>query len=107
MFNENTCDPREKYYNKMLCNARVVTENWYGMLKGGRWRILYKKNRSAFGEFEVYYHGICNATQLIIYNIIATIVPCNPRWILEVENLQLLHKNLPFGGQKRICSELK
>ena len=26
-FNENTRDPKEKYFNKKLCSARVVTEN--------------------------------------------------------------------------------
>ena len=41
-YNEETRDPQQRYLNKKLCSARVVTENAYGMLKG-RWRILYKK----------------------------------------------------------------
>ena len=41
-FNENTRDPKEKYLNKKLYSARVVTENAYGMLKG-RWRLTCKK----------------------------------------------------------------
>ena len=41
-YNEETRDPQQRYLNKILCSARVVTENAYGMLKG-RWRILYKK----------------------------------------------------------------
>ena len=41
-YNENTRDPRKRYFNKRLCSARVVSEHAYSMLKG-RWRILYKK----------------------------------------------------------------
>ena len=41
-YNENTRDTKERYFNKRLCSARVVTENAYGMLKG-RFRILYKQ----------------------------------------------------------------
>ena len=42
MYNENTRDKQQKYFNKRLRGARVVTENVHGMLKG-RWRFLYKK----------------------------------------------------------------
>ena len=28
-FNENNRDPKEKYFSKKLCSARVVTENGY------------------------------------------------------------------------------
>ena len=38
-FSENTRDQKERYFNKKLCNARVVSENARGMLKG-RWRLL-------------------------------------------------------------------
>ena len=40
MFNENTQDLKERYYDKNLHIARVVAENCYGMLKG-RFRIKY------------------------------------------------------------------
>ena len=36
LYNENTTDKQQKYFNKRLRGARVVTENAYGMLKG-RW----------------------------------------------------------------------
>ena len=37
----------------------------------------------------------------MLHNLcIATNDPCNPRWILEVENLQLLDKNLPRLADK-------
>ena len=40
-YSKNTSDPQQKYFNKKLCSARVVTENAFGMLKGRRrWRIL-------------------------------------------------------------------
>ena len=42
MFNENTQDPKQRYYNKNLCSARVVAENCYGMLKGS-FRIICKR----------------------------------------------------------------
>ena len=42
VFHKDTSDRREKYFNKKLCNARVVCENAYGMLKG-HFGILYKK----------------------------------------------------------------
>ena len=38
-FNEYTVVPKERYFNKKLCSARVVSENCFGMWKG-RWRIL-------------------------------------------------------------------
>ena len=41
-YNEGIRVPKQMYFNKRLCSARVVSEHAYGMLKG-RWRILYKK----------------------------------------------------------------
>ena len=41
-YNELTRYPKQRYLNKKLCSARVVTENAYDMLKR-RFRILYKK----------------------------------------------------------------
>ena len=38
-YNENTRDPQQRYFNKMPCSARVVSENTYGLLKG-RWHFL-------------------------------------------------------------------
>ena len=40
-YNEKTIDPQQRYFNKKLFSARVVTENAYDTLKG-HWRILYK-----------------------------------------------------------------
>ena len=41
-FNENTRHPKEKYFNKKLCSAKVVTENACAMPKC-RWQLTYKK----------------------------------------------------------------
>ena len=41
-YKEDTRDPKQKYFNKKLCSARLVTENAYEMLKR-RCRIFYKQ----------------------------------------------------------------
>ena len=41
-YNEDTRDPKQRYFNAKLSSALVAAENAYGMLKG-RFRILYKK----------------------------------------------------------------
>ena len=50
-YNVNTRDEQQKYFNKRLCGARVITENAYGMLTG-RWRLLYKK-KNIMSTFEL------------------------------------------------------
>ena len=50
MCNENTRDKQQKYLNKRLCGARVVTENAYGMLKS-RWRFLHKNQNADFATY--------------------------------------------------------
>ena len=87
-YNEETRDPQQRYFNKKLCSARVITENAYGMLKG-RWRILYKKTECRM--FNLKYiimaamlHNLC-----ISYND-----PCEPRWRLEVPELALFRKDV-------------
>ena len=66
-------------------SARVVTENCYGMLKGGRWRIFYKKAESKV--FNLKY--IIMACVMLHNFCIAKHHPCNPRWRLSVEELEL------------------
>ena len=50
MYNKNTRDKQKKYFNKRLCEARVVTDNVYGMKKG-RWLFLYKKQNVDFSTY--------------------------------------------------------
>ena len=84
-YNENTRDQQQRYFNKMLCTARVVSENTYGMLKRG-WRFLYKKTE-AQAEHLRYIITACIA----LYNLcIAENDPCKPRWQLEVHELNLI-----------------
>ena len=84
-YNENTRDPQQRYFNKMLCSARVVSENTYGMLKG-RWRFLYKKTEAQSENLRyiimacIALHNLC-----IVEND-----PCKPRWQLEVHELDLI-----------------
>ena len=87
--NENTRDQQQRYFNKMLCSARVVSENTYGMLKG-RWRFLYKKTE-AQSENLRYIIMACIA----LHNLcIAENDPCKPRWQLEVRKLDLIRGSL-------------
>ena len=54
---------QEKYFNKSLCSARVVTESSYGMLKG-RWRLTYKKC-----ECKLYNVRYAIMTAAVLHNI--------------------------------------
>ena len=78
-YNENTRDPQQRYFNKMLCSARLVSENTYRLLKG-RWHFLSKKNE-AQSENLRYIIMACTA----LHNLcIPENDPCKPRWQLEV-----------------------
>ena len=95
MYNENTRDKQQKYFNKKLCGARVVTENAYGMLKG-RWRILYKKVECRLFNLR-YVIMACIA----LHNLcLARSDPCQPRWRLDVEQLDLISKELSRNENK-------
>ena len=78
-YNENTRDPQQRYFNKMLCSARLVSENTYGLLKG-RWHFLSKKNE-AQSENLRYIIMACTALRNLC---IPENDPCKPRWQLEV-----------------------
>ena len=82
--NFNCNDERERYYNIKMNSARVVTENCYGMLKI-HWRILYKKAESKV--FNLKY--VIMACMMLHDFCIAIHDPWNPRWRLNVEELEL------------------
>ena len=87
-YKENTGDPQQKYFNKKLCFARMVTENAYGMLKG-RWRILYKQT-----EYRMYSLKFVIMSCIMLHNLCISVNdPCEPRWCLEVEELGLIKKD--------------
>ena len=82
-------DPQQRYFNKMLCSTRVVSENTYRILKG-RWRVLYKKPEDQAENLR-YIILACIA----LHNLrIAENDPCKPRWQLEVHELDLIEGSL-------------
>ena len=86
---ENTRDTQQRYFNKMLCSVRVVSENTYGMLKR-RWHFLYKKTETQPENLR-YIIMACIA----LHNLcIAENDPCKPRWQLEVHELDLIGGSL-------------
>ena len=94
-YNENTTDKQQRYFNKKLCSARVVTENAYGMLKG-RWRILYKKTECRMHNLK-YVIMSC----IMLHNLcIKHKDPCEPRWRLEVKELSLMDRKTTRGEDK-------
>ena len=85
----DTRDPKKRFFNTKLCGARVVTENAYGMLKG-RWRIIYKKCEAKLYNIK-YVVMVC----VLLHNLcIARNDPCNLRWKLQVDELDLIKKNV-------------
>ena len=65
VFREDASDRREKYFNKKLCSARVVSKNAYDMLKG-RFHIFNKKTECQL-LWKVYYCIIFASTS-VTYN---------------------------------------
>ena len=86
-YNEETRDPQQRYLNKKLCSARVVTENAYGMLKG-RWRILYKKTECRMFNLK-YVIMAC----IMLHNLcISRKDPCEPRWLDKKKSFRSVRK---------------
>ncbi|CAB3980691.1 Hypothetical predicted protein [Paramuricea clavata] len=96
-----TKDQKEKHFNKKLRAARVVSEHAYGMLKG-RWRIIYKKTECSRRNIKVIIMAC-----IVLHNIcIARHDPCNPRWKLEVNKLQLVKKATKRTKNKRLTQQI-
>ena len=95
-YNETTRDNQKRYFNKRLCGTRVVTENAYDMLKG-RWCIALKKTECQLFNLRyivmacIAFHNLC----------IEISDPCQPRWRLEVDDLDLIRKRLRRAEDKR------
>ena len=86
-YNDDTRDAQQKYFNKKLRGARVVTEHAYGMLKG-RWRILYKKTECRMRNVK-YIITAC----ILLHNLCIELSdPCQPRWRFEVGEFSLMPK---------------
>ncbi len=100
-YTDETTDPQQRFFNKKLRSARVVTENAYGMLKG-RWRFLFKQTECRMFNLK-YIIMVC----IMLHNIcIAQNDPCEPRWRLTVKNLSLINKNLSKRGEDKNSSDL-
>ena len=97
----NTNDVKKRFFNTKLCGARVVSENAYGMLKG-RWRILYKKCEARMFNMKyiimscVLLHNLC----------IQMNDPCNPRWKLQVTELNLISRDVERKENKDISKDI-
>ena len=96
-YKECTRVPKQKYFNKRLCSARVVSEHAYGMLKG-RWRIIYKKTECHLDNI-----SLLIMTCIALHNIcIHRCDPCKPRWRLDIQELNLIRNgNIMHGCRLR------
>ena len=100
-YKEDTKVDKEKYFNKKLCSARVVTENCYGMLKG-RWRILYKNTECRLSNLK-YVIMSC----ILLHNMcIGFDDPSEPRWKLDVKKLALFPKTKPKNQNPNTASSI-
>ena len=98
-YKEDTKVDKERYFNKKLCSARVVTGNCYGMLKG-RWRILYKNTECKLNNLK-YVIRSC----ILLHNICIRFGdPCEPRWRLQVQQLELFPRGRPRNENPNIAS---
>ena len=88
-YNENTTDKQQKYFNKWLCGARVVTENAYGMFKG-RWRILFRHTECRLFNL-IYIIMACIALYSLCISVSDS---CKPTWKLHVRDLGLIKKHV-------------
>ena len=99
-YDEKTIRNKERFYNIKMRSARVVTENCYGMLKG-RWRLLYKP-----AEMRKYNLKYVIMSAIMLHNLCIHFKdPCEPRWILEVENLGLYKKDIIRTESKKKSSQ--
>ena len=91
-YNENTRDNQKRYFNKRLCVPRVVTENAYDMLKGH----TFKKT-----ECQLFNLRYIVMAFIALHNLCIEISdPCQPRWRLEVDDLDLIRKRLRWAEDK-------
>lgn len=102
VFPDTTKDATEKNFNAKLRSARVVSEHAYGMLTG-RWRILYQKtecrrsNITAVIMCCIALHTLC----------IKRNDPCNPRWKLEIEDLNIIRKATKRTQDRMLAQDIR
>ena len=99
-FNSNTGDGNERNYNLKLNNTQVVTEKAYDKLKS-RWRILYQKT-----ELKIYnLKYVIMACVMLNHFCIHTNDPCNTRWKLSLEEVELNVGKINRQQNNRISNE--
>ena len=100
-YNECTRILKQRYFNKRLCSARVVSEHAYGMLKG-RWRILYKKTECHLDNI-----SLLIMTCIALHNIcIHRCDPCKPRWRLDIQELNLIRNGSTAEADANTSKEI-
>ena len=80
---------KERYFNRKLISARVVSENAYGMLKG-RCRFVYKKAECRRHNVKAVIMACINCTSHLC---IVRSNHCLPPWQLRVERLNLIESD--------------
>ena len=89
-YKEGTKMPKQRYFNRRLCSARVASEHAYGMLKGRVENTLQKKNLDCHLDNISLFIMTCIA----LHNLcIQPSDPCNPRWRLQVNELNLIRND--------------
>lgn len=100
-YKECTRVPKQRYFNKRLCSARVVSEHAYGMLKG-RWRIIYKKTECHLDNI-----SLLIMTCIALHNIcIHRCDPCKPRWRLDIQELNLIRNGSTVDADSDTSKEI-
>ena len=99
-FTDGVRDEKQCFYDVKLRRARVVTENSYGMLKG-RWHLIYK-------EIEVKKHNLKYVVMacIMLRNLCINMNdPSEPRWRLEIEELEVGDKTVMCAPNKQKPNE--
>ena len=86
-YSEDTHDPKQRYFNRKICSARVVSENAYGMLKR-KFGILFKKTEDRLKNLKY----VIMACAMLHNLCISARDPYLPRWQLQVKQLGVIKK---------------
>ena len=99
---DTTKNQKERYFNRKLRSARVVSEHAYGVLKG-RFRIIYKEAECRRYNIKAVIM-VCTA----LHNLcIVRSDPCLPRWQLRVERLNLIRKPTKRTQDRQLSQEIR
>ena len=88
-YSDTTKNRKERYFNRKLRSARVVSEHAYGMLKG-RFRFVYKKAECRMHKVKAVIMACINCTSHLCVVRSNSCLPC---WQLRVERLNLIESD--------------